>query len=276
MKLPEKIELPVDATLIVLADHAPDTLAEGLTALATAGDPVHTEIVVLDNGRLPAGVTGDLERRHPEMVFFENHPPEPLSRAVNRCLAVGRGRYFGLLPAGVSLTATELCDLVLFLDTNPEIGMVGLASPAGMDMDRLPSPSRLLGKFSGLALLFGERRQSRPPVSTAEVAWLPLTPTFYRREMLAETGLFHEGFEAFYHDIDLCRRARRLGWHLVLRPVAGIAPPPTTPAILDPPPPGAPLAGPSPVQLLDACRYLGRRLLGGRVRTSFSVPESGI
>ncbi len=244
-----------------------------LHALAAAADPAHVELIVLDNGTLTPQAAARLESAHPQAMFLENHPPEPLARALNRCFSLASGRYLALLPPGADIDSTTLCELLTFLDSRPEAGMAALAAPAHGQLHRLPGPVALLARFTGAAAVFAQKkRQATPHEETGEAAWLPLFPTVFRREMLVETGLLHERFHAFYLDADFCRHARRIGWHLFLYPVAGMPPLPSGP-LLDPPPPGAPLPGPSPVQLLDALRYLARRLLARRPQCSFTVTQ---
>ena len=265
-------DIPADISMILPAAGPSSLLDRTLHTLAAAADPAHVELIVLDNGGLAPQAAGRLERAHPQALFVETQPAEPFGCALNRCLALARGRYLALLPPGAAITSNALYELLLFLDTTPETGMAGLAAPPPLSLKRLPGLFALLARFTGVTtLLAPTKRQATSRHSITEVAWLPLFPTVLRREMLVETGLFHERFHAFYLDADLCRHARRLGWHLILYPLPGMPRLPTG-AVLDPPPPGSPLRGPSPVQLLDALRYSIRRLLNARPQTSFTLP----
>jgi GT2 family glycosyltransferase len=57
---------------------------------------------------------------------------------------------------------------------------------------------------------------------SADVFGPTAAAALYRREMLAEIGLFDETFFAYYEDVDLAWRARRAGWRCVYAPKAQV------------------------------------------------------
>ena len=133
-----------------------------------------------------------------------------MTAAVNRLLALSRGRYLLLLPVSAWLGSDCPQRLVDFMDEAPEIGLVGprLLDPEGREiasgaefpwlfrLARLPWPWPL-------PVLMGR---------TGEVDFCLGGCHLLRREALEEIGGLKAGGWG-RAELDLYWRARRLGWH---------------------------------------------------------------
>lgn len=199
--------------------------------------------------RLTARLVGQLRRSASfrrgasEVVVVDNHsPPHPLlprlrrlegvslrrwgrnrgfARAVNEGVRLSRGDWVLLLNPDVSVPAGFLDRveaLTARLDrTEPRTGIVGLSL---RDPDGTPQPSTgpfptFLGTLARLLLPRRWRKYDlgRAPHERA-ADWVTGCCLLVRRRVLEELGGLDPAFFLYYEDVDLCRRARRLGWQV--------------------------------------------------------------
>lgn len=140
-------------------------------------------------------------------------------------------RYALLLNPDTELPPTALCDMIAFMDANPDVGAAGprLVLPDG-SLDRacrrsFPSPMVSLYHFTGLAKLFpGSPRFARynmtylPVDQEAEVDSVVGAYMQVRREALEAIGLLDEMFFMYGEDLDWAYRIKNAGWRIVYHP----------------------------------------------------------
>lgn len=142
-------------------------------------------------------------------------------------------RYAMLLNPDTEVHPDALQKMVDFMDTRPEVGVVGprLLLPDGT-LDKacrrgLPTPMVTLYHFSGLARLFPRsRRFGRYNMTFAsvdeelEVDSVVGACMLVRQEAVARVGLMDEAFFMYAEDIDWCYRVQQAGWKIWYYPDA--------------------------------------------------------
>jgi N-acetylglucosaminyl-diphospho-decaprenol L-rhamnosyltransferase len=129
--------------------------------------------------------------------------------------------YVFLLNADTIVLDGALEAVVDFMDAHPRAGIAGttLLSPEGVVQ---ASPFRFQGIATeldrGLKLGIVSRLLRRwavvppTPAQAERVDWVSGASMALRRTMLDEIGLLDEGLYTYFDDIDICLRARRVGW----------------------------------------------------------------
>jgi len=139
--------------------------------------------------------------------------------------------YFLLLNPDAALEPGALGTLVQFLADHPQVGMAGPATEVGRGnlrgtAFRFPGILNSLDEglhFGPLTRLLARWQLAPPPRPEAHPTdWLSGGCVLIRRELLAEVGLFDEGYFLYFEEVDLSWRAARAGWESWYVPAARI------------------------------------------------------
>jgi hypothetical protein len=139
--------------------------------------------------------------------------------------------YFLLLNPDAELEPGALATLVQFLGEHPRAGMAGPATEVGRGNLRGTAfrfPGILNALDEGLHLgpltrLLARWQLAPPPRPEAHACdWLSGGCLLVRRELLAEVGLFDEGYFLYFEEVDLAWRAARTGWESWYVPTARV------------------------------------------------------
>jgi GT2 family glycosyltransferase len=154
--------------------------------------------------------------------------------AHNQALRDAQGRYLLVLNSDTAPQPGALHRLVQFLDTHPEVAVVG---PKLRYPDGSVQPSRR--RFPTVATLFLESTQlqrlskanavldryyvaDRPDDETQEVDWLVGACLCARASAVREVGFFDERYFMYSEELDWCRRFRAAGWRVAYVPDAEV------------------------------------------------------
>jgi GT2 family glycosyltransferase len=152
------------------------------------------------------------------------------AHANNEALRTCDARTILLLNPDTEILHGTLADLVVLMDSRPDVGVVGVRQLDGEgklypSMRGFPSVGRALGDALGL-----ERLPGRPSalgerdVDTAnyevqhEGDWTIGSFMLIRRETLESVGLLDERFFLYSEEVDFCLRALRAGWRVLYTP----------------------------------------------------------
>jgi N-acetylglucosaminyl-diphospho-decaprenol L-rhamnosyltransferase len=152
----------------------------------------------------------------------------------NLGIAQCSGRYVMLLNPDTEITGDALDVLVGWLDTNPDVGVVG---PCIVQPDGEVQPSRRRFPTFGTAFMestilqqwFPRNRSlaryymwDQPDDQVQDVDWLEGACLVVRDKTLRGVGGFDERFFMYSEELDLCRRIKQAGWRIVYLPSARI------------------------------------------------------
>ncbi len=188
---------------------------------AVRGD--HAEIVIVDNDDNPKPLKRWAANR-PGVHLLSLGRNRGFARAVNEGCRIAKGDWFLLLNPDVRVP-DEFADKVLaaaerIAANDPNVGVIGFEL-LHADGTKQPSagPFPTLGNvMTGLVRSRHTRRCRDQGDSAASVAWVTGCCLLVRRSCWLELGGFDEDFFLYYEDVDLCRRARAIGWTVWYEP----------------------------------------------------------
>lgn len=207
-----------DVSIVIPVHSEPELTERCLRAIATAGDPVAFEVIVVDDAadpeskRLLAAVDG--------IRVLVNERNQGYLRSTNRGVAAARGRHVVLLNNDTEPWPGWLEALVERAESAPDVGIVAA---------KLVYPSGALQEAGGIvwrdgsAMNFGNLQRADAPEynRVREVDFGSAAALLVRRELWESLGGFDERFApGYYEDVDLCFAARAAGWRVVYEPRA--------------------------------------------------------
>lgn len=227
----------MELSVVIVSWNVRELLRRCLQSLAREvalfHDPFPAEIIVVDNASSDRTVEM-LAQDFPSVRVIANQENLGFTRANNQALALAQGRYLFLLNPDTELRLGALCKLVQYMESNPEVGIVG---PQLFYADGTPQSSRR--RFPTLATAFLEstrlqqwfphhRVLSRyymldtPDHVATEVDWINGSAMFVRRAVYEQIGGLDEQFFMYSEELDWCYRAKRAGWQIVYYPEAQV------------------------------------------------------
>lgn len=221
----------IDLSLIIVNWNARQFLLECLQSIVETVGSLRTETIVVDNGSLDGSVD-TVRARFPWAMIIENKYNLGFAKANNIGIRTSRGKYVGMLNSDVVVLGDCFRILYDYLETNPNVGIVGpkMLGPAReARRSTMSFPSLCNNAFRALALdsffsrsrRFGQYLMAyREFTSVQEVDILNGFFWMIRREALDNVGLLDESFFFYGEDIDLCRRFERGDWLRVYHPGA--------------------------------------------------------
>jgi len=214
-----------DVSVVIVSWNVADLLADCLESLRRNSNGLSLDVWVVDNAS--ADNTLDvLRERFPWVHVIANRENRGFALANNQAIERATGRFVFILNPDTIVTDGALRTLFEYLDTRPEVGMVGPRLRLGDGKTqpecarRLPTLGRVLWINSlklHLIPLIGPwcfKRIAAPYdyETSAEVEAISGAAMLVRREVLRDLGGFGEAFIHCGEDIDLCYRVRAAGW----------------------------------------------------------------
>lgn len=218
--------------LIALVNYkSTDLLLTCLDSLKQHDTRHDYRIVVVDNHSQDGGVER-LRRRHPDITVLANQCNAGYAKAVNQAIRAFDSDYILLLNPDIEVTSGAIDALVDFLDTTPDVGIVGgkLLNPDGT----LQYSCRSFYTLWTILLRrtpFGKLFPNSPTLtrhlmsdwdhnSLRDVDWMLGACLLIRRSALRDVGLMDERFFLYFEDVDWCYRMKKGGWRVCYLPEA--------------------------------------------------------
>jgi len=219
----------IDLSIVIVSWNVSVLLAKCLesviSSLHTTPNGLRTEIIVVDSASTDDTVSM-LETRYPQVRLLSQAENLGFTRCNNIGLAAARGRYLLLLNPDTEIVGGALPQMVAFLDTNPDVGVIG---PHTLNTDgttqstrrRFPTvlvaflESTWLQPFAPRAVLNRYYVVGPPDTAVLDVDWVQGSALMARRAVYEQIGALDEGFVMFSEELDWCRRAKSVGWRVV-------------------------------------------------------------
>jgi GT2 family glycosyltransferase len=222
----------IDLTIVIPSYETRVLLLSSLEAVeaARAAHPeLSVEIIVVDNASSD-GSASAVEVRFPEVRLVAAVRNRGFAWAVNRGLALRRGRAVLLLNSDVEVDCDLLADGLHILDGHPEIGVVGGAlthsdgrpqrsvhHAPGLATEFVPEFVRK--RFSTAARSAGASKPGQAESTRLRRVEAVRGAVFLiRSDVIDEVGVFNEAFFFFLEETEFCTRVRRAGHHVVYAP----------------------------------------------------------
>lgn len=222
-----------DLSIAIVTWNARELLAACLHSIYENTSGVNFEIIVVDNASTD-GSASMVENHFPGVELIVNSGNRFFGRANNQAIRVSRGRHVLLLNVDTVVLPDALPVLVFFLDSHPEVGIVGaqlLNTDGSLQVTCNRFPSLAFGLFEVLAInqrwpqnpirrrhIYADwDRQTAQPVDAVSGACMMV-----RSSAIGEAGLLDERFLMYYEEDDWCFRLRKAGWMIYYYPEAQI------------------------------------------------------
>lgn len=194
---------------------------------------ISLEVFVVENASAD-GCAEAIRRVFPKVHLLQNS--ERQSFTVNNNLAIKRssGRYVLVLNNDTLVQDGALDTLVRFMDQHADCGAAAakLVHPDGSAQHVYVQPPTLCSYacrtlvIQNLSVVSAAYRKRLSKMcdyqSVTEVRNLTGACMLVRREVLGQVGLFDEGYDFYFEDVDWSYRIGQAGWHLYLVPEARI------------------------------------------------------
>jgi hypothetical protein len=224
-------------SVIVVSFNTRDVLRLCLQSILTECEQMPAgfaaEILVVDN----ASIDGSMEMVEREfgatrfpVRILQSQINLGFAEANNVAMETARGHYLVLLNSDALFHSGALRLAIQHMDADTSVG-VGGARLVGPDGEWQPSARafptiwHMFVVSSGLASRFPKSRifgafdrTWASPDFQAEVDWVPGAFSIMRREALVKTGLFDPQFFLYSEEVDLCRRIKANGFHVLYWP----------------------------------------------------------
>lgn len=225
--------MSVDITLSIITWKAKELLKQLLDSIQANVDGVSHEIIVLDN-QSGDGTVEMVEGKYPEVRLIKNSSNVGVAPARNKVFEVATGRYILILDVDTKVQPGAIKTLVKIMDTHPEVAIGGPKLVYGNGRLQLscrpfPSPLNIMIEGTFLKDWFPNSRFVKEYTmedwhhkDMREVDWMYGACLIIRRENLKAIGLFDEKFFYLYEDVDLCFRAKKMGFKVMYIPQATV------------------------------------------------------
>ncbi len=182
------------------------------------------EVVVVDNASPTGPAYARLRRRDGVSVRCWKRN-RGFAQAVNEGCRLSRGHWLLVMNPDISLRDRFLEGVLSLTERlpaiEPPVGIVGfklLDRDGGWQRSTGEFPT-LTGTIARLVLPRSRRKYNSPPNDRASrVPWVTGCCMLMRRECVEQLDGFDEDFFLYYEDVDLCRRASRVGWSVWYEP----------------------------------------------------------
>ncbi len=186
-----------------------------------AQDHPDFELVVVDNGSADGSVEW-LRSAFPQVRLIGNDGNRGFAEATNQGIRATEGAFVAALNNDARPEPDWLSAAARAMDGDERVGMVASQVRLMQQPDQLDSAGIEVDTL-GIAW---NRRFGCPvdeePEEVMEVFGPSGAAALYRRTMLDQVGLFDERYFAYYEDVELAWRARRMGWRCLYAPGARV------------------------------------------------------
>lgn len=223
--------MSVDVSIIIVHTFEARLLRQTLRGIRRVAPRLSYEIIVIDNNP-DAGFYGVLRREFPEVQYRANEKNVGFGGAMNRGIAIARGKYVLIFNPDIVLLPGSLESMYAFMEAHADIGILGpqLVNPDGgiqHSCMRFHTPMIPVYRRTPLGILpFAKRAIAKFLMSDADhsqmqdVDWLLGAALFSRKSVIDSVKGFDDKYFLYFEDTDLCRRVWESGSRIVYFPAS--------------------------------------------------------
>ncbi len=213
-------------SIVIVNYNVKDFLFNCINSIKRSHFPFPYELIVVDNNSFDGSVEF-IKEKFPDVVLLPLEKNYGFGYANNVGFRYAKGKYVLILNPDTILQEDTLMVMYEYMENNPKVGIAGckVLNPDGslqLACRRgFPTPWTAFSKLFGLQALFpkskifGKYNQTyRDPNQTYFIDAISGSFMFVRKEVLEQTRGFDPDFFMFGEDLDLCYRAKELGWEV--------------------------------------------------------------
>jgi len=214
-----------EIAIIIVNWNTKDLLRACLESIYKYPPHVDFEVIVVDNASTD-GSPEMVKAEFPQVVLIQNEENVGFAKANNQAIRQSESNFVLLLNSDTEVLKGSIDELYGLMQETPKIGIAGpLIRNSGNQIEEscgnIQTPIAILAtklsRISPALASFTRRLAShRTPKGLECVGWVTGACMLIRRTMLNDIGLFDESFFMYFEDSDLCYRASRAGWHVMV------------------------------------------------------------
>ncbi len=226
----DAVQTMMDLSVIIVNWNAAAYLPAALDSLFAAQGDLNMEVILVDNASTD-GSLALVRERYPQVTIIANQENRGFAAGNNQGIRRARGRYILLLNPDTELPRHALAEMLTYMESHPQVGILGprlqgakgkvQGGAAGYD----PSLSTIFNFATFLYRLFPRRfrglwlpRSLYETETPIPVDWVSGACMMIRREALEAAGPMNERYFMYSEDVELCRRVRGQGYHVMCLP----------------------------------------------------------
>ena len=202
-----------------------------LISVKEAAHGIETEVIVVDNDSQDDSIEY-LSKRFDWVIFIANKENVGFAKANNQAVDIASGDYILYLNPDTLLGNGALRDSITFMDSNPDVGAVGVKMLDGRgnflpeSKRGFPTPWVSFCKIFGLSSLFPHTRlfgryhvKYLDNSSVHQIDVMAGAYMMLRKDVIKKCGSFDEDFFMYGEDIDLSYRITKAGYKNFYLPI---------------------------------------------------------
>ena len=227
----------IDLSIIIINfGNTKEYTRKCLASLSKAISKLNTEVIVVDNISND-GTREMIKKDFPKAIYIRKEEPHGFGENNNFGIKIAKGRYILLLNSDTEIIDENIfVQMTAWLDRNPKVAVCTSAlvcedkktlqgSGGSLPdlfrvflwltfLDDIPFIDRLITPFHPLHPNSFIGRNDSYFTKEHQQDWV--TGAFYmiRKEVLKDSGVFDEDFNAYVEEVDLSYRIKKLGWQI--------------------------------------------------------------
>lgn len=176
------------------------------------------EVILIDNGSTDGSVQ-KVREASPNLRIVHFDQNVSYGKAVNAGIVAATGTYIALLDNDTVVDPLWLSELVRVIEADPSVGVVGSKVYYHSTEKCIYSAGGLLDSRDGFVKVLGLGSKEGFD-QLREVDWVDGCSTMIRRTVIDRVGYVDEGYGYYREDVDLCQKARLLGYRILYVPTS--------------------------------------------------------
>ncbi|SRR3989339_464230 len=223
----------IDVSIVIISWRMKDLLKVCLDSIYKFTNRLNFEIIVIDNDSKD-GTSEMIEKDYDKIILIKNPENKGVAPARNQGINLAKGCYILILDADMELKENSIQQMYNYMEQNPDVALVGCklvdsSNKLQYSCKRFPNLLALIFRrmehynlVKNSKILKNHIMKEWDHNSISEVDYVIGACQFFKRELLANVGLYDD--KIFYgpEDMDFCLRIWRAGSKVVYYPLTSI------------------------------------------------------